>query len=144
MKPFLLEGAWEANLSQSQRDPNHQFQQLTLHFEVSDEVVSLTFTGINKTGEPVSGTRKIHPDGKEYPVGEVPGVVEIARWVEPSIVSDHVKPYFSAHRRRPEKHTPKKSDRSGKRTDDNPQVLTTFVGITPLSREPSVSGVDIL
>jgi hypothetical protein len=86
MKPFLLEGAWEANLSQSHRDPNHQFQQLTLHFEVSDEVVSLTFTGINKTGEPVSGTRKIHPDGKEYPVGEVPGVVEIARWVEPSIL----------------------------------------------------------
>ena len=76
-----LAGTWKANLSKSQRDPNHQFQSLTLRFEVSDEAVLLTFTGVNMAGKQESGTRKLRPDGKEYPVAEAPGVVEIAKWM---------------------------------------------------------------
>ena len=76
-----LAGTWKANLSKSQRDPNHQFQSLTLRFEVSDEAVLLIFTGVNMAGKQESGTRKLRPDGKEYPVAEAPGVVEIAKWV---------------------------------------------------------------
>lgn len=76
-----LAGAWKANLEKSQRDPNHQFQRLTMRFEVSDEAVSFTFTGVNMAGKEESGTRKVRPGGKEYPVAEAPGVVTITRWV---------------------------------------------------------------
>ena len=79
----LIEGTWKANLSKSHRDPNHQFQSLRLHFEVSDEAVLLTFTGVNPAGEQGSGTRNLRPDSKEHPIAEAPGVVEIVRWVGP-------------------------------------------------------------
>ena len=78
---LLIAGTWKANLSKSKRVPNHQFQSLTLHFEVSDEAALLTFTGVNPAGEQVSGTRKLRMDANEHPVAEAPGVVEIARWV---------------------------------------------------------------
>jgi hypothetical protein len=54
----LIAGTWKANLSKSQRDPNHQFQSLTVHVEVSDEAVLLSFTGVNLAGEQVAITRK--------------------------------------------------------------------------------------
>ena len=49
---------WKANLSKSQRHPNHLFQSATLHFEVSQEAVLLTYTGVNMAGEQESGTGK--------------------------------------------------------------------------------------
>ena len=79
-KGNLFAGTWKADLSKSQRDPNHQFQSLTMRFDVSDEAVSFTFTGVNMAGKEESGTRKVRPDGKEYPVAEAPGVVTITRW----------------------------------------------------------------
>lgn len=36
LKTNPLLGKWKANLSKSQRDPNHQFQSLALRFEISD------------------------------------------------------------------------------------------------------------
>ena len=85
MNPLLLiAGAWKANLGKSQRDPNHQFQSLTLHFDISGEAVLLTFTGVNRAGEDVSGTRKLRLDGKEYPVAEAPSVMESSRWTGPN------------------------------------------------------------
>ena len=39
--PFV--GKWKANLSKSQRDPNHQFQSLALRFEISDDALLLDF-----------------------------------------------------------------------------------------------------
>ena len=81
-----LLGKWKANLSKSQRDPNHQFQSLSLRFEASDDAILLTFTGINMSGKEESGTRKLHPDGKERPVAEAPGVVEVSRWLESHIL----------------------------------------------------------
>ena len=77
----LFAGTWKANLSKSQQHPNHLFESMTLQFEVSDDAVLLTFTGVNMMGERESGTRKFHPDGKEYPVAEVPGLAEVAKWV---------------------------------------------------------------
>ena len=75
-----LAGTWKANLSKSKRHPNHLFRSLTLHFEVSDDAVLLTYTGVNMAGKQESAKRKLHPDGKEYPVAEASGVVEIAKW----------------------------------------------------------------
>ena len=79
MNPLV--GKWKANLAKSQRDPNHQFQSLTLRFEISDDALLLTFTGIDMSGKEVSDTRKLHLDGKERPVAEAPGIVEVSRWV---------------------------------------------------------------
>ena len=76
-----LVGKWKANLSKSQRDPNHQFQSLALRFEISDDELLLTFTGISMSGKEESGVQKIHPDGKERPVAEAQGIVEVSRWV---------------------------------------------------------------
>lgn len=87
--PFA--GTWKANLSKSQRHPNHLFQSLTLHFKVSDNVVVLTFTGVNMAGKQESGTRKLHPDGKEYPIAEASGVVEVAKWAGSHILEAMAK-----------------------------------------------------
>jgi len=85
-KSSPLAGTWNANLAKSQRDPNHQFQSLTLRFEVSGDALSLTYSGVNMAGEQESGTTKLHPDGKEYPVAEAPGVVVITKWLGPLIL----------------------------------------------------------
>jgi hypothetical protein len=37
-----IAGTWKANLAKSQRAPNHQFQSLTLRFDVSDDAVLLS------------------------------------------------------------------------------------------------------
>jgi len=78
-----LAGTWQANITKSQRHPNHLFKSATLRFEVSAEVVSFTYTGVNMSGVEEKGTFKIHPDGKEHPIPDAPGVVEVSRWAGP-------------------------------------------------------------
>ena len=81
-----LAGTWQANISKSQRHPNHLFKSATLRFEVSDDVVSMTYTGVNMSGVEESGTFKIHPDGKEHPIPDAPGLVEVSRWAGPRLL----------------------------------------------------------
>ena len=80
-KTSPLAGTWKANLAKSERDPNHLFQSLTLIFKVSDDDVSLSYTGINMGGKEESGIQRFHPDGKAYPIAEAPGVVVITKWL---------------------------------------------------------------
>ena len=75
-----LEGNWNANLSKSRVHENHQFKSAKMKFKISDKVVSVTYSGVNMAGKEESGTREVYPDGKEYPVTEAPGVVQIAKW----------------------------------------------------------------
>ncbi len=77
--PFA--GNWKANLEKSQRHENHQFKSATMLFEIKDDEVAVTFSGINMAGKQEGGTRKMHPDGREHPVTEAPGFVEISKWV---------------------------------------------------------------
>jgi hypothetical protein len=77
--PFI--GTWKANLSKSKQHPNHRFESATLHFEVSNDIVLLTYAGVNAAGEQESGTTKLHPDGKEHTIAEARGVVEVTKWV---------------------------------------------------------------
>lgn len=72
-------GTWDANLAKSQLHENHQFKSATLQFEITDEVVVI-FTGVNMAGKQETGRRKLHPDGKEHPVEEAPGFIEISKW----------------------------------------------------------------
>jgi hypothetical protein len=81
-----LAGTWQANISRSQRHPNHLFKSATLRFEVSDEVVSLTYTGVNMSGAEEKGIFDIHPDGKEHPIPGAPGLVEMSRWISPRVL----------------------------------------------------------
>lgn len=81
-----LAGTWQANISKSQRHPNHLFKSATLSFEVSDALVSLTYTGVNMSGAEEKGTFDIHPDGKEHPIPGAPGLVEVSRWINPRVL----------------------------------------------------------
>jgi hypothetical protein len=77
--PFV--GSWTANLSKSERDPNHQFESATLRFEVEGNTVTLTHGGVNASGQQESGVTTLEADGKEHPIPEAPGVVVVTRWV---------------------------------------------------------------
>lgn len=81
-----LAGTWQANISKSQRDPNHLFKSVTLRIEISDDVVLISYMGVNMSGNEESGTSKLHPDGKEHPIAEAPGIVEVSRWVGPRLL----------------------------------------------------------
>jgi hypothetical protein len=87
--PFA--GTWKANLAKSQQHPNHRFESATIRFEVSDDAVLLTFTGVNMAGVQESGSRKLRPDGIERELTEAPGVVEITRWVSSHILETVAK-----------------------------------------------------
>lgn len=77
--PFA--GTWNANLEKSKRHPNHLFKSAKLRFAVSDDVVTLSYSGVNMSGVEETGTTRLHPDGKGHPIEGVPGVVEVSRWV---------------------------------------------------------------
>ena len=86
-----LLGTWTANLSKSRRHANHQFESATLRFEMSGNAVQVTHSGVNAKGEQESGTTTFHPDGKEYPVAQAPGVVAVAEWVGTRILETTAK-----------------------------------------------------
>jgi hypothetical protein len=75
----LLTGTWKAR----QPDPNQPFQSLTLRFELSKDVVLLTYKSVNREKKREAGTKKLYPDGKEHPNAAAPSSVEVARWVSP-------------------------------------------------------------
>ena len=81
-----LAGTWNANVSKSQRHPNHLFKSMKLHIEMSEDAVSINYSGVNMSGNEESGTSKLHPDGKEHPIAEAPGFVEVSRWVGPRLL----------------------------------------------------------
>lgn len=76
-----LAATWNANLSKSKRHPNHLFKNATLRFTISDDVVTLSYSGVNMSGVEEKGTTTFHPDGKEHPLEGLPGAVEVSRWV---------------------------------------------------------------
>jgi hypothetical protein len=76
--PFV--GTWKANLKKSQRAPNHQFKSLIMRFKMSGDTVIINYAGVNMAGKEESDTREMHPDGKEYPVAQAPGAVQMAKW----------------------------------------------------------------
>jgi hypothetical protein len=79
MNPF--NGTWIANISKSQRHANHQFHSAKLHFEVSDDNVSLRHEGINAEGKYESGTTTLSADGKEHDSSEAPGIKILTQFV---------------------------------------------------------------
>ena len=88
----LFTGTWRANLSKSQRHPNHMFQSATLRFAVSGDTVTLTQAGVNEAGHQEFGTTTLHADGKEHAVSpEAPGVVVVTKWVGSRILETAAK-----------------------------------------------------
>ena len=70
-----LSGTWIANIAQSRRDPNHQFERATIRFDVGGDTVSLTYGGVNASGRHEQGGQTLKADGQEHPIPEAPGVV---------------------------------------------------------------------
>jgi hypothetical protein len=79
-KKHALAGNWIANLSKSRLSEDNQIKSAKIKFYISDKVVSVTYTGVTMDGKEASGVKEVHPDGKEYPVEEAPGVVVVAKW----------------------------------------------------------------
>ena len=90
-EPSPLAGTWKANISKSKRHPNHLFKSATLRFDVSNEVVTLSFTGENMSGMEEKGTTIFHPDGKEHPLEGLPGAVEISKWLRAGTIETIAK-----------------------------------------------------
>jgi hypothetical protein len=78
-----LAGRWIANLAKSERDPNHQFQGLTMEFAVAGNTVTIAHHGINHSGHEEGRVTTLQADGKEHPLAEAPGVAVITRWLGP-------------------------------------------------------------
>jgi hypothetical protein len=51
-----LAGAWTANIAKSRRHANHQFQSSTMRFDVDENVVVLSYAGVNMAGKHESAT----------------------------------------------------------------------------------------
>lgn len=78
---YPLTGSWAANLEKSRRHLNHQFASATMTFDVTDEAVSMAYSGVNAAGKEESSALEFYPDGKEHPVSpQAPGVMMICNW----------------------------------------------------------------
>lgn len=73
--PHPLIGTWIANLSQSRRDPNHQFHRATVRFEIDGPTVCFTYGGVNASGKTEEGTRTLCADGQDHPDSAAPAVM---------------------------------------------------------------------
>ena len=81
-----IAGTWTANLAKSKRHENHQFSSAVLRFAVSgdaNETVSLSYGGVNHSGNDESAAQTMRVDGVERPIAEAPGIVAMCRWAGP-------------------------------------------------------------
>jgi hypothetical protein len=76
-----LVGTWNANIEKSKRHPNHLFKSAKLRFSIANNVVTMTYSGVNMSGVEENGHTVFHPDGKEHPLEAIQGAVEVSRWV---------------------------------------------------------------
>ena len=82
--PFV--GTWELNPAKSAFDPNHRPSQATLTFEIDgDGHYLMKAEGVSEKGEKVAERpQRLIPDGKEYPVPDLPGLTAIATRPDPN------------------------------------------------------------
>jgi hypothetical protein len=73
-----LSGIWVANVAESRRHANHQFESATMTFTVGDGEVVLAYAGINASGKHEASTQTIHADGQEHAIQEAPGFVAVS------------------------------------------------------------------
>jgi len=73
-----LAGRWIANIPESRRHPNHQFESATMRFEIDGDMVSLAYGGVNASGHQEQATQRLHADGQERVVPEAPDVTAIS------------------------------------------------------------------
>jgi hypothetical protein len=88
----IFVGTWIANIEKSRRHVNHQFQDATLSFDVSGDVVTLTHGGVNAAGKQESLTTILRSDGKDHAVSPLaPGVVVATRWRDANVLETVAK-----------------------------------------------------
>jgi hypothetical protein len=75
-----LSGTWVANVAESRRHANHQFEKATMTFTIDDGEVVLAYEGINASGKHEASTQTIHADGREHAIPEAPASRLSARW----------------------------------------------------------------
>ena len=79
-----MQGIWKANLEKSRRDANHEFENLTMEFQVSGDEMTLRYSGTSMSGKLEEATVTFHADGRERPASEqTPDMVTVTRWLSP-------------------------------------------------------------
>ena len=73
-----LSGTWVANIAESRRHANHQFERATMTFTVGAAEVALTYEGINASGKREASAQTMHADGQEHAIPEAPGFVALS------------------------------------------------------------------
>jgi len=89
--PFV--GTWKLNPEKSEFDPNHRPTSGTMAFEVDEQGHYLMKAeGTNAKGEKVAERpQRFKPDGKAYPVPDLPGLKATATRPDPNTISAEVK-----------------------------------------------------
>jgi hypothetical protein len=81
--PFV--GTWKLNPSKSLFDRNHRPSDATMTWQLeADGAYLLLAEGVNEKGEPCAEQpQKMFPDGKGYPVPQMPGLTATTRRPDP-------------------------------------------------------------
>ena len=86
-------GTWELNTSESQFDPNHKPSRATMRWQLEPDGAYLMFAeGQNEKGEPCAEKpQRLVPDGRPYPVENLPGLGCVTSHPDPHTIRAEVK-----------------------------------------------------
>jgi hypothetical protein len=75
--PDPFAGRWTLNPQGSTFDPNHRPRAGSMRIDVGrDGAIVMVAEGVNGKGEPCAERpQRLHPDGRDYPVADLPGLV---------------------------------------------------------------------
>jgi hypothetical protein len=85
--PFV--GTWHINQSKSRQLPDNPFERATLHFDVVDDIVTITSVAVDASGREERGTNTIRADGREH--ASAHGYALLARWRGAHLIEAVVK-----------------------------------------------------
>ena len=88
----VFAGTWELNPQRSEFDPNHRPTQGTMEFETDGNAYVLKAHGVSAKGQHVTEkAQRLIPDGRAYPVPDLPGLTAVCRRVDPNTLSAEVR-----------------------------------------------------
>ena len=86
-------GSWELNRPESQFDQNHKPSRATMRWQLEpDGAYLMSAEGQNEKGEPcVEKPQRLVPDGRPYPVDNLPGLECVTSRPDPHTIRAEVK-----------------------------------------------------
>lgn len=87
--PFA--GNWIANLSKSRQHPDYRFTSATLEIAVAENSVRMASRVVGPSGREQQAAETFKTDGSESAGTLTPGVVHVARWLDPHVLATIAK-----------------------------------------------------